>query len=138
MCPVYRTQASGDLSDQLLLSYAKQLLASRLSNPPKLEEVAAVFGVTKYRLTEVFKSSLGLTVAGFLREERMRKAQRLLVQTSLGLESIAREVGFSCAANFSNAFREYVGVWPSEFRESAPMEALTSMQGAVRWTSSRS
>ncbi|MBB5214335.1 helix-turn-helix transcriptional regulator [Parapusillimonas granuli] len=125
------------MNDQMLLVYAKQFLASRLSDPPKLEEVAAVFGVSKYRLTEVFKSSLGTTVAGFLREERMRRAQRLLAQTSLGLEAIARQVGFSCAANFSNAFREYVGVWPSEFRDNAPLEALTSMQGAVRWTSSR-
>jgi transcriptional regulator GlxA family with amidase domain len=138
MSPINRIQPPAGPSDQLLLAYAKQFLAHRLSAPPTLDEVAAALGVTKYRLTAVFKSSLGLTVAEFMREERMRRAQRLLAQTSLGLEAIARDVGFSCAANFSNAFRDYVGVWPSEFRDSAPLEALSSIQGTVRWTSSKS
>lgn len=136
MCPSEPTHfQSGETKDQFLVRSAKHVLISRMADPPTLKELADTLQVGKKRLQRVFRMAVGMTLAQYLREERMRRAQRLLLQTSMGVEAIAREVGFSGAANFSNAFHRYVGTPPSVFREQAPIGQLTSLQGALLWDS---
>jgi transcriptional regulator GlxA family with amidase domain len=127
----------GESVDQFLVRMMKQLLVSNLSNPPQLDELAAQLQVSKKRLSRAFSLATGMTLREYLREERMRRAKRLLTQTSSSVELIAQEVGFSAIANFSHAFREHVGMSPSAFRKLAPLEALTTTEGAFRWAPDR-
>jgi AraC-like DNA-binding protein len=60
---------------------------------------------------------VGVTVFDFLREQRMKEARRLLSETSLEVQAIARELGYGGTANFSTAFRERFGLSPSQFRQ---------------------
>ncbi|HEY9280135.1 MAG TPA: DNA-binding response regulator [Eoetvoesiella sp.] len=110
----------------VLVCAAQKYLSSRLSNPPRLSNLALTFGVTERRLSAAFRHCLGITVFEFLRQERMRKAKRLLVQTTLGIAAIAEEVGFSSAANFSTAFRDYTGSSPSAFRTQESQVVVSS------------
>lgn len=98
---------------------AKNFLASRLADPPALDELAALIGSSPKRLTRAFRQLEGNTVFGFLRDKRMRTAQRLLSETSLAISAISQEVGFSSPANFSTAFLEHTGVSPSAYRDGA-------------------
>lgn len=43
----------------------------------------------------------------------MKEARHLLANTSLDIQSIALEVGFTSGANFATAFRERFGMSPS-------------------------
>ncbi len=122
-------------ADQFLIRTAKHYLSARLAQPPQMGELAQALGVSKKRISDAFRNSLGLTVTQFLREERMRLARRLLVQTSLDIQTIALELGFSSSANFSNAFHVHVGMSPSDFRKTAPLESITSLQGSLQWSS---
>lgn len=98
---------------------AKNYLATRLADPPTLDELAALVGSSPKRLTRAFRQLEGNTVFGFLRDKRMRTAQRLLSETSLAISAISQEVGFSSPANFSTAFLEHTGVSPSAYRDDA-------------------
>src|SRR5690606_21094648 len=102
---------------------------------PTLDELVSATGASKKQITAAFRKHSGMTIAKFLREERMRRAQRLLVQTSLEISLIAQQLGFSNSANFSNAFREHGGMSPRDFRESSPLESITTLQGAMQWNS---
>jgi len=102
--------------DTMLVTAAQRELVANLSATPRLGEVAARIGVHERRLARAFQKALGVTLFEYLRGARMQEAQRLLVQTSLGMVAISHEVGFSNAANFSTAFRESTGVSPSEYR----------------------
>ncbi|MBF6615860.1 helix-turn-helix domain-containing protein [Pollutimonas thiosulfatoxidans] len=115
----------------------KQMLVTDLSNPPQLGELADKLQTSKKRLSRALRLGTGMTLPQYLREERMRRAQRLLTQTSLPVAVIAREVGFSSVANFSHAFRQQVGMPPSAFRKQSPLEALTSIEGALQWAPER-
>ncbi len=110
-------------SDDVLVRIAKNHLLERLADPPGLRELASFLGINEKRLTRIFRRASGGTVFEFLREERMRAAQRLLTQTSLSVAVIAAEVGFSSPANFSTAFLEHVGMSPSGFRSQATSKA---------------
>lgn len=52
----------------------------------------------------------------FIREERLRRSQQLLIETHLSIQDIADLVGFRSAANFATAFRERTGMTPTAFR----------------------
>ncbi|MGB6102257.1 MAG: helix-turn-helix transcriptional regulator [Pusillimonas sp.] len=126
-------QSKKDGDHQLLLAAKQHIAVSPV--PPSLDELSKALGVSKKHLSTVFRKQLGTSVARFLREERMRRAQRLLVQTSLEVHVIAHSLGYSSSANFSNAFRDHVGTSPSDFRDNAPMTSITALQGTMLWSS---
>ena len=103
-----------------------------------LDDLSLALGISKKQISSLFRQQLGISAAQFLRDERMRRAQRLLVQTSQDINQIAHSLGYSSSANFSNAFRDYVGMSPSDFREKAPLAPITALQGALHWSSSGS
>lgn len=106
--------------DRNLFESARKLLMSRLDSPPDLAQLAQSTGTSQRRLSEAFKKCVGVTIFEFLREERMKVARHLLANTSLDIQTIALEVGFTCGANFATAFRERFGMSPSAFRRDRP------------------
>src|SRR5690606_2620041 len=102
--------------DQTLVKAAGDYLATRLARPPAMAQLAQALHTNEKRLSRAFRKQLGITVFEFIRQQRLREASRLLLQTSLSVTQIAEELGYSSAANFSTAFRGHAGQTPSEFR----------------------
>jgi AraC-like DNA-binding protein len=48
---------------------------------------------------------------------RYNKAQRLLRDTTLSVDQIADQLGYSDASNFAKAFKGWSGSSPSQFRQ---------------------
>jgi DNA-binding response OmpR family regulator len=105
--------------DEATLRAAMRLISRQLSSNFTLEEIAAGVGTYDKRLSSIFRQQLGMTVFGWIREERLRKSRELLADTSLGMQEIAETIGFRSASNFTTAFRERLGVTPSEYRRAA-------------------
>ncbi|MBN7769670.1 helix-turn-helix transcriptional regulator [Marinobacter daepoensis] len=81
-----------------------------------MAELEKLTGTNSKHLNRAFKLCAGTTVYEYLREERMKEARVLLQQTSLPIQEIADQTGFSSGANFATAFRERFGVSPRELR----------------------
>jgi len=103
--------------EQVLQRAAARIILDRLESPPRAMDLAAMLGVSERRIVAAFESCIGLSIFEFIRRERMRKAARLLSQTTLNILDIATEVGYSSAANFTTAFKEFWGQTPSAFRK---------------------
>ncbi|WP_093156683.1 GlxA family transcriptional regulator [Saccharopolyspora antimicrobica] len=63
-----------------------------------------------------FVAETGTTPNQWLATQRILHARRLLEDTELGIEQIARECGFSTAALLRHHFRRIVGVPPRDYR----------------------
>lgn len=63
-----------------------------------------------------FAAETGTTPVRWLTLQRVLRAQRLLEDTELGIEDVARECGFSGAALLRHHFHNQVGVAPADFR----------------------
>lgn len=98
------------------LRVAIDQLLQDLTITPKLTELARMAGTNPRRLNEAFRTHIGLSVLGFLRESRLKEAYRLLLDTDLSIQLIGNRVGYPLAANFSTAFRERFGVSPRQLR----------------------
>ena len=104
-------------------SAAMRLIGRRLGESFSLEEIAADVGTYDKRLSAIFRQRLGMTVFAWIREERLRRGRELLADTALGMQEIAEHIGFRSACNFTTAFRERVGVTPSQYRKASRQEA---------------
>src|SRR5690606_35191302 len=86
-----------ETNEQHILLAIKQHIASGPATL-SLDELSQALGISKKRISGIFRKQLGISVAQFLRDERMRRAQRLLVQTSLDIRTIAQTLGYSSSA----------------------------------------
>ncbi|RIX82858.1 response regulator transcription factor [Acidovorax cavernicola] len=123
--------APGTAMDRALMQAAERLVLADLSRVLPLRELAARVGTHEKRLSRVFKELTNRTVFEFVRHARLLEAQRLLLESAMRIEEIAAAVGFSSAANFATAFREYFDCTPSACRQAGAGRAtLTRGQGA--------
>ena len=102
--------------DMRLMLAAQQILRETIANPPSLDRLARLVGTNRRRLNEAFQALCGQPVFGWLREERMRQANREITVTQMPFSVISDALGFSTPANFSKAFRQRFGCSPSEMR----------------------
>ena len=106
-------QASFPKIVQQLTLYIQQNYDRELTN----QQISNVFGYHSYYLNRIFKQSTGMTLHQAIISERIGLAKRLLKKTDLSIDTIANEVGFSDRAQFSTAFKKYVGNTPLEYRK---------------------
>ena len=105
------------------------LLQADLATTPKLETLAHRVGTNPRSLNEAFRTHLGQTTFGYLRDARLKEAHRLLMETALPVQQVGRLVGYPQAANFATAFRERYGISPRQLRREADDPEAESAQG---------
>mgnify|MGYP005816678983 CR=1 FL=1 len=105
-------------ADATLLRNAHVIVRANLDKILDIPTLAQAVGASPRKLRRVFQSGLGVAVSDYIREERLREARRLLLETGRDIRSIAAAVGYGNSANFATAFRERFGVAPSVFRRS--------------------
>lgn len=103
--------------DAVLVNAVKRLISDNLAALPGLAEIARSVGTYREKLSQVFREQTGMTVFGFIREERIRRGEELLKDTDIDVQDIALLIGFNNAGNFATAFRERLGVTPSAYRQ---------------------
>ncbi|WP_431873771.1 helix-turn-helix domain-containing protein [Amycolatopsis sacchari] len=94
------------------------LMRERLAEPVTLADLAAEAHLSVYHLVRVFRNTTGQTPHRFLTRLRIEEAKRLLRDTDLALDAIARRCGFASPGALSTAFLRHTGVRPSVYRNS--------------------
>lgn len=94
---------------------------------PDLAELAGICGISVRHLTRAFKAETGQTIAAFVQQVAIERAQTLLTETALPVAEIARRLGFSSSTSFCYAFRRTTGRRPSSVRALAGRSALSSL-----------
>ncbi len=82
----------------------------------KLADIADIAERNTCYISTQFKKEVGKSFSDYLSEVRIKKAKILLSDSNLTLSEITFEVGFSCQSYFSDKFKKYVGMTPSEYR----------------------
>ncbi len=94
-----------------------QFLQNSSGSKESLDELAKRFYLSKSYLTRSFKAVTGFTINEYQNMARIKKAQTLLVRTSLSVSEIAEQTGFSTAAYFIRNFKKTTGVTPLTYRK---------------------
>lgn len=100
------------LSLRLVIDYIQENLAEEL----RLDTLAEVAGLSRYRFSHNFKQATGFAPHQFIVRERLERAKRMLRETDLTVLAISFAVGFSSPSRFTYIFRQQIGMTPSEYR----------------------
>lgn len=98
------------------LEEARRYVEHHIQNPPTLTALAREVGLNEYTLKRGFKETFGKTVFGYLADVRLQRAQELLTHSTESVAAIALLLGYSSSQHFSTAFKQKMGVSPSQAR----------------------
>ncbi len=113
-----RAQLEGRVRSQHpLIAQAVDYILEHYQKEITLLEVAQELKISSGYLSRLFKEEIGIPFKNYLIDLRMEKAKELLQQSGLGVFEVAFQVGYSDPNYFSEAFRKYEGMSPSEYRE---------------------
>jgi YesN/AraC family two-component response regulator len=104
-------------SDALLIQNVHEYILKNLEEPlPSTKELSKMFNVNEFKLKDSFRHFFNTSIYHFYTEERLKKAQRLILKTSIPLKEIAFISGYNDYTNFFKAFKKRFTYSPSELK----------------------
>ena len=89
---------------------------AHLSRRVELGALATLAGLSQSHFSHAFRVSTGVAPYRWQLEARIRRAQRLLLETPITLEQVAEATGFADAVHFGRTFRRITGSPPAAWR----------------------
>lgn len=100
---------------------AAKLLTQKLTVHQTIEQLAQDVGLSATALKTCFKSVYGSSVYAYQKEYRLQLAQKLLTETDSTIAEIAHQIGYENPNKFSSAFRQALGMTPTQYRKMRPI-----------------
>lgn len=94
---------------------AKDIIISRMTEPPTLNDLANEVEISLKKLKQGFKQVYGASVYVFLLDYKMQVSKRLLSSGNYNVNEVALRVGYSTATHFINAFKKKFGTTPKKY-----------------------
>jgi len=107
-----------DESNVLKIRKAKDIIISRMSEPPSLQELADEIDLSLKKLKEGFKQIYGDSVFSFLFDYKMEVARKLLESGAHNVNEVGLKVGYSTSSHFIAAFKKKYGTTPKKYVQS--------------------
>lgn len=101
---------------ELIRQIHEQMLNS-LERRITIEELSKQYLMNPTTMKTLFKSVYGTSIAAHMKEHRMRKAAKLLLESNLSIAEIAFSVGYDNQSKFSTAFKDFFQMLPKEYRK---------------------
>ena len=103
------------------IKMAKEIMISRMAEPPTLAELSQEVGLGLKKLKEGFKQIYGDSVFGFLFDYKMEYARKMLETGKHNVNEVGLKVGYSTASHFIAAFKKKFGTTPKKYILSLPI-----------------
>lgn len=104
-----------DEANVLKIRKAKDIVISRMAEPPSLHELSDEIGLNLKKLKEGFKQIYGDSVFSFLFDYKMEIARKLLESGDLNVNEVGIRVGYSTSSHFISAFKKKYGTTPKKY-----------------------
>jgi AraC-like DNA-binding protein len=98
---------------------AKDIMISKMAEPPTLQELSEEINLSLKKLKEGFKQIYGDTVYGFLFDYKMEVARKLLESGAHNVNEVGLKVGYSTGSHFIAAFKKKYGTTPKKYVQSS-------------------
>ncbi len=121
----------GDHHDMSVTARTVWYVESHLSGELSLEAIADVVGVSRFHLSRAFSTTLGSSLASYVRGRRLSEAARQLAAGAPDILAVALDSGYGSHEAFTRAFRQQFGVTPEQIRQRGHTEGVELM-GPIR------
>ncbi|MEH6534756.1 MAG: AraC family transcriptional regulator [Psychroserpens sp.] len=104
-----------DETNVIKIREAKDIIISRMAEPPTLQELSEEIGLSLKKLKEGFKQIYGDSVFSFLFDYKMEVARKLLEAGNHNVNEVGHKVGYSTSSHFISAFKKKYGTTPKKY-----------------------
>ena len=101
--------------EQKIVLAVRELVEDRGVATVTIRELATALHLSSGHLSRVFRRTTGVTLEGFLIQQRVELAKRTLMDPRLNVAEVAERCGFCNPAYFASVFKKYVKCTPREF-----------------------
>ncbi|MCM3568463.1 response regulator transcription factor [Neobacillus mesonae] len=108
------TPVNADLANPIQSSI--QYIQKHFKEPITLNMVADAVYLSPSHFSRLFKEEMGVTFVEYLTAYRIEQSKSLLKMTSLPIEIIAHQMGFTSAGYFATTFKKGEGCTPTKYR----------------------
>lgn len=98
------------------VEWAAGYVCAQLAAPLTAEMVALAAGISPYKFKAGFLLVYGQQFGDYVKEQRMKRACALLLETNAVVAWIGKQCGYKNEASFYRAFKEWTGQTPTDFR----------------------
>ena len=105
---------------------AKDYVNGHLCESLSVGTLCRSLGVSKNALYERFRTAFGKTVGEYITEARLKKAKKLLCDSTLSIDSSAEQTGFASYTYFSRSFKKKYRLPPLAYRKAHKSAASLS------------
>ncbi|MCM8771856.1 MAG: helix-turn-helix domain-containing protein [Candidatus Omnitrophica bacterium] len=98
------------------INKAIEFINKNYFNRIRVEEICKELNISKYHFSHIFKKFTGLSFRKYLLERRLFESKKMLIETNLKLNIIARKCGFFNLPFFFREFKNKYGLTPNQYR----------------------
>jgi len=94
----------------------KEYIAKKLYKKISISIMAKELGLNRSYLSRKFSEETGMTLSGYITEERLKTSANMLKYSEETINNIANYMCFSSHSRYSELFKEKYGMTPTEYR----------------------
>ncbi|MFN8255604.1 MAG: two-component regulator propeller domain-containing protein [Bacteroidales bacterium] len=114
---------SGETEDTVLIDSVNKLIEENMNIPEfGVETLAEKLGMSRSLLYKRVMSVAGIPVGELIRNQKLQKAHRLLMDKRNAVSDVALMVGFSDRPQFSRSFSNMYGMSPKQFQSNRKLQ----------------
>lgn len=118
MCASYLYTSEIIRKNPNILEYhIKEYINSNLAQDITVEHLCHHFFISRTKLYSISRDCFGMGISDYIRSERIKRAKRLLLNSSDTVASVAASVGIADTNYFIRTFKAVVGVTPLQYRK---------------------
>lgn len=100
-----------------IVENVKNDLISDLESPITIDELASKYNISKTSLKNCFNEVYGKPIFKWRKEYKLDYACKLIEKDDLTICEISKIVGYSSPSKFTQAFKDYIGCTPSQYKK---------------------
>jgi len=97
------------------IKQAKEIMISRMAEPPTLTQLSDEIGLSLKKLKEGFKQVYGEPVFSFLFDYKMDFARKMLETGEYNVSEVGHRIGYSTSSHFIASFKKKFGTTPKKY-----------------------
>lgn len=107
--------------DHVVLQRVSEWIQANAFADISVTDIAEQFHYSPGWLSTVYKQEFGVGINAQIADIRIKRAEELLMSTSMSVAQVAETVGFNDAKYFMRVFKQRTGLTPTRYRTSFPV-----------------
>ncbi|MBE6610196.1 MAG: helix-turn-helix transcriptional regulator [Ruminococcaceae bacterium] len=118
-----RARKEFEMTAKSTASLIKDYIDSHVESRLQLEDISAVFFISKTQIFRLFKEAYEIAPMQYFLQKKIELAKQMLAETDMLVADIAERLAFTDAKHFSKTFKKITGELPKNYRHTVKADA---------------